>query len=192
VSTIARLTLADYDRMIQAGVFDQGRRRRLEFIRGEIRDMTPIGSQHSEIVQRLAEWSIEILRGRSIRAWVQDAIRLRTVESCPEPDLAWVIRRDYSDNQPEDDDVLLVVEVAETSLTYDTGEKAELHAAAGIADYWVVDVSARAIEVRREPVGGRYRSLKTHLGDEEVRPLAVPEVALQPSVLFESQTNAQC
>lgn len=187
MSTVARLTLADYDRMIAAGVFDHGRRRRLEFIRGEIREMTPIGPQHSEAVQRLAEWSVEALSGKNIRAWVQDAVRLRAVESRPQPDIAWVSRRDYSEGLPAAEDVLLVIEVAESSLAYDTGEKAELCAAAGIADYWVVDVAGRAIEIRRDPVGGRYRSLKTHTGDDEVHPLAMPEVALRPSALWEAK-----
>ena len=57
MSTIARLSLAEYDRMIEAGVFDQRRRRWLEFIRGEIREMTPIGSRHEVMVDKLAEWS---------------------------------------------------------------------------------------------------------------------------------------
>ncbi len=186
MSTIARLTLADYDRMIEAGVFDQGRRRRLEFIRGEIREMNPIGSPHEVIVDRLAEWSFEN-RPKS-KPWVrvQNSIGLPSLESAPEPDLAWVVRRDYSSGRPGAEDVLLVIEVAETSLAYDTGEKAELYAAAGVADYWVVDVAARVIEVRRQPAGGRYRSLKTHTGDDEVHPMAVPEVALRPSALWES------
>jgi len=187
VSTIARLTLADYDRMIEAGVFDHGLRRRLEFIRGEIREMNPIGSMHEVIVDRLNEWSLENLPKRKVWVRVQNSIGLPSLESAPEPDLAWVRRRDYSSGRPTARDVLLVIEVSESSLAYDTGEKAELYAAAGVADYWVVDVSARAIEARREPVGGRYRSLKTHTGDDEVCPLAVPEVALRPSILFESQ-----
>ena len=185
MSTIARLTLADYDRMIEAGVFDQGRRR-VEFIAGEILEMTPVGPQHSEIVQRLAEWSIGTLRGEKIRAWVQDAIRLRAVESCPQPDIAWITRRDYSQSRPTDDDVRLGIEVAETSLVYDAGEKAELYAAAGIGDYWVVDVAARAMEVRRNPLQGRYRSLRTYTGDDEVRPLALPDVSLRLSALWKN------
>ena len=187
MSTIARLTLADYDRMIEAGVFDQGRRRRLEFIRGEIREMNPIGSAHEDVVDRLNVWSTANLPEDRVRVRVQNSIGLPALETAPEPDLAWVVQRDYSRGRPTAEDVLLVIEVAETSLAYDTGEKAELYAAAGAADYWVVDVAARAIEVRREPVGGRYRSLQTRSGDDEVRPLAMPELALRPSALWESQ-----
>ena len=186
MSTVAHLTLAQYDRMIGAGVFDQRRRQRLEFVRGEIRDMAPIGSPHEEIVDRLTVWSIESLPKARVRVRVQNSIGLPTLESAPEPDLAWVVQRDYSGRRPTAEDVLLVIEVAETSLAYDTGEKAELYGAAGIGDYWVIDVAGRAIEVRREPVGGRYRSLKTFTGEEEVHPLAMPEVFLRPALLWES------
>lgn len=186
MSTLAHLTLADYDRMIEAGVFDRGRGRRLEFIRGEIREMNPIGSPHEEIVDRLAAWSFDSLPRGTIRVRVQNSIGLPGLESAPEPDLAWVVQRDYSRGRPTAEDVLLVIEVAETSLAYDTGEKAELYASAGIADYWVVDVASQAIEVHREPAGGRYRSLKTHTGDEEVRPLAMPDVVLRPTTLWKS------
>lgn len=186
MSTLAHLTVAQYDRMIQAGVFDQRQRERLEFIRGEIREMNPIGSLHEVIVDRLMEWSIESRPKSEIWVRVQNSIGIPLLESAPEPDLAWVARRDYSGGRPTAEDVLLVIEVAETSLAYDTGEKAALYAAAGIADYWVVDVAGRVIEVRRDPVAGRYRSLKTHTGDDPLSPLAVADVVLHPSTLWES------
>ncbi len=185
MSITAHLTLAQYDRMIEAGVFDQRDRRRLEFIQGEIREMVPIGSPHEEIVDRLTVWSIESLPKDRVRVRVQNSIGLPMLESAPEPDLAWVVQRDYSRGRPTAEDVLLVIEVAETSLPYDTGEKADLYAAAGIAEYWVVDLSVRVIEVRRDPVAGRYRRLHTHTGSEELRPLAMPYVAIQPSILWE-------
>jgi Uma2 family endonuclease len=170
--------------MIAAGVFDEGRRRRLEFVHGEIREMNPIGSRHEVVVDRLNEWSIRSLAEG--RAWVrvQNSIGLPGLESAPEPDLAWVARRDYSHARPTAADVLLVIEVAESSLEYDCCEKAALYAAAGIADYWIVDLIERRIEVRRDPASGRYRSVKTHAGDEQVRPLAAPEIALCPSALW--------
>ena len=145
--------------------------------------MNPIGSMHEEIVDLLNRWSIKNVPEDKIRVRVQNSIGLPALESAPEPDLAWVVERKYSDGRPIAEDVLLVIEVSDTTLAYDTGEKAELYAAAGIADYWVVDVAGQAIEVRREPVSGRYRSLKTHAGNDEVRPLATPEVALRPSAL---------
>ena len=186
MSTIAHLSLAQYDQMIAAGVFDQRERLRLEFIEGEIREMTPIGPTHEVIVDALNDWSMGSLARGKVRVRIQNSIGLLQHESAPEPDVVWVARRDYSRKRPSAADVLLLIEVADSSLAYDAGEKADLYAAAGIADYWVVNVADRSIEVRRDPVGGRYRSLKTHLGDDEVRPLAFPEVALKPASLWES------
>ena len=186
MSTIARLSLAEYDRMIVCGAFDSGRRRRIELIRGEMREMTPIGAPHEVVVDRLTEWSIKGLPDDKAWVRVQNSIGLVELESAPEPDLAWVARKDYSEHRPEERDVLLVVEVAESSLAYDCGEKANLYSAAGIRDYWVVNLIDQVIEVRRDPLGGRYRSLQTFSGDQELRPLLVPDVALRPARLFEA------
>jgi len=173
--------------MIEAGIFEPRERWHVELVRGQLLQMDEVGPVHDEIRGRLSEWSFEHVGTTKIRIRVGNSIGLPALESAPEPDLAWVVRRDYSSGRPGAEDVLLVIEVAEASLAYDTGEKAELYAAAGVADYWVVDVAARAIEVRRQPIGGRYRSLKTHTGDDEVHPLAAPEVALRPSALWELQ-----
>jgi Uma2 family endonuclease len=186
MSTIAHLTLAEYDRMIAAGVFDQRQRRRLEFIHGEIREMNPIGSRHEEIVDRLTIWSTDNLPKRKVRVRIQNSIGLPAVESAPEPDVAWVVQRDYSGGRPVAEDLLLVIEVAESSLGVDTGEKADLYAAAGIGDYWVVDVAARRIEVRREPLSGRYQFVRTYSGDDDLRPLRMPEVSLRPASLWQT------
>ena len=184
MSTIARLSLAQYDRMIEHGVFDQEGQRRIEFIRGEIREMNPIGSEHEDIVDRLTIWSAKNLPEDKVRVRVQNSIGLPECKSAPEPDIVWVASGDYARGRPTTPDVLLVIEVAETSLAYDTGEKSDLYAAAGIQDYWVVSIPDRSVEVRRDPGGGRYRSLRTFTGDEEVRPLAMPEVVLPPSMLW--------
>lgn len=185
MSTIARLSLAEYDRMIEHGVFDHGKRRRLEFIRGEIREMTPIGSLHEDVVDRLNQWSMANVPQDKVRVRIQNSITLLDVESVPEPDLAWVVQRDYSEGRPTAADVLLVIEVAESSLAYDCGEKADLYAAAGVTDYWVISLPDRSIEVRRDPGNGRYRTLHTYTGGDEVRPLAMPEIALRPSSLWQ-------
>ena len=184
MSTIARLTLAQYDRMIERGVFEQDENRRLEFIRGEIREMNPIGSLHDEVVTRLAEWSYANVSKERVRVRVQGSIGLPELESAPQPDVVWVASRDYSQRRPAGAELLLIVEVAETSLAHDCGEKADLYAAAGIADYWVVNLPDRSVEIRRDPHAGRYRSLQTFTGDDEVRPLAVPEAVLRPAMLW--------
>jgi Uma2 family endonuclease len=175
--------------MIEHGVFDRQPRQRLEFIRGEIREMTPIGPQHEEVVDRLTSWSARVLPEAGIRLRVQNSIGIPELESAPEPDVAWVTQRDYSHQRPSPRDVLLIVEVAASSLAYDTGEKAGLYAAAEIGDYWVIDLENRWVEVRRDPAAGRYRSMRAYSGDDEVRPLAWPEAVLRPAMLFGTGTD---
>ena len=186
MSTIAHLSLAEFDHMIEAGVFDHGKRQRLEFIRGEIREMTPIGSLHEVVVDRLTEWSIRNLPKGKAWVRVQNSIGLPSLGSAPEPDLTWVARRDYSSGRPTARDVLLVIEVAESSLAYDCGEKADLYAAAGITDYWVINLPGRSIEVRRQPGAEGYQSVQTHAGQHEIRPLAMPQLVLRPSMLWKT------
>ena len=170
--------------MISAGVFEAPFPRRVELINGEIREMTPIGSFHEEVVTRLGTWSARNLSEDQARVRVQCSIWLPEQETSPEPDIAWVVPRDYSQQRPTPPDVFLLIEVAETSLAYDRGEKADLYAAAGIAEYWVVDLISRVVEVRREPLAGHYRSLKTFSGSEEVRSLSFPGMVLSPAMLW--------
>ena len=82
--------------MIESGVFDRTVRRRLEFIKGEIRDTTPIGSVHEVIVDRLNEWSVRNLPEGKIWVRVQNSIGLPELQSAPEPDIAWIARRGRS------------------------------------------------------------------------------------------------
>src|SRR3712207_4046342 len=103
MSTVARLTLAEYDRMVQTGVFDN---RRIEFIQGELREMSPTGPDHEEVVDLLNEWSPDN-RPPGVRVRVQNSIGLPELESAPEPDVVWVRKRSYRSGRPLPSDVLL-------------------------------------------------------------------------------------
>ena len=179
----AKLSLEEYERMVDAGVF-AGRRRRLELIRGEIREMSPIGDPHAEVVDRLEEWGHDVTRGQRIRIRIQNAVRLPHAASSPEPDVSWVVKRSYWRRKPGPPDILLIIEVADASLEDDSGEKAVLYAGAGIRDYWVVNLRNRTIEVRRDPQADGYQSLAVFSGDEEVRPLVLPDAVLAPASLW--------
>jgi Uma2 family endonuclease len=170
--------------MVAAGVFPPRERQRLEFIRGEVREMSPIGPLHEAVVDFLNEWSVERLPKRRFWVRVQNSIAIAAADSAPEPDLCWVARRRYSHGRPEAADVLLLIEVAESSLDHDCTEKAELYAAAGIPEYWIVNILDRAIEVCRAPRDGRYQDVRSCRGQEELRPLAAPEVALRPDDIW--------
>ncbi len=184
MSTVAHFSLAQYELIVQSGAFDGKHRQRVEFIRGEIRQMTPIGTKHAAVVDRLTRLSIDLLPADRAVVRIQGTLRAAVVQSAPEPDVLWLAPKDYFQGHPEPEDVLLLVEVGESSLAGDTGEKALLYAEAGIAEYWVVDLVADCVEVFREPTATGYASRRTCRGDEEIRPLAFPDVFLRPSSFF--------
>jgi Uma2 family endonuclease len=184
MSTDVRITIDDYDRMIDAGEFEPAEEHHVELIRGEIREMSPIHPPHENAVDRLLYWSIDNCPRDKVRVRSQHSLGIPELESVPQPDLAWVRRQDYSRRRPTTADLFLVVEVSDSSLRFDRGAKADLYAEAGIADYWVVNVVAQTVEVRRNPAGGRYQSVTTARIGESVRPLAFPELELSVADLF--------
>jgi len=178
------ITLAMYDRMLAAGVFDPAEYRPLELIAGELRMMSPIGDRHADAVDWLVRWSMQAVDQTKLLLRVQNPLAIPGSESAPQPDIAWVSFRRYADRRPLPEEVSLLIEVADTSVEFDTTVKAGLYAAAGIADYWVVDLVSRAVIVFREPQSGGYESRATHRGEQVVAPLVCPQVALAPAELF--------
>jgi len=159
-----RFTRRQFDRMVEAGVF--GPEDRLELIDGSVLEMTPQSSRHAaavQLVQRALQERYE--RGYSVR--VQMPLALGP-DSSPEPNIAVVPGgpRDHRDAHPEH--AVLVVEVADTSLTLDRGRKRALYARAGIPEYWIVDLVEGAVEVCTGPAGGEYRSCAAHRGGDVV------------------------
>jgi Uma2 family endonuclease len=183
MSTDLHITCEQYDLMMRSGAFDGEHRRRVELIRGEIVPMSPIGALHEVLVDRLAEWSFLQTQRDLVWVRIQNSIGLPELESVPEPDIAWVARKDYSVQRPQAEDVHLIIEVADTSLRFDLGEKAALYAQAGVCDYWVIDVNHRRV-VFRDPDNGRYRSQETRAAGAEIRPLAFGDVSLNVTQLF--------
>jgi Uma2 family endonuclease len=191
MSTAIRITVADYDRMIAEGYFAPGpKRHRIELIDGELRPMSPIGPIHERLVDILTEWSLTNLPREAAWVRIQNSIGVPELDSAPEPDVCWVRRRDYSAGRPVPADILLVIEVSDTSLAYDRGEKANLFAAAGVADYWVVNIPSRCLEVFRQPEANRFASRQVIRTPDEVRPLAFPQAVLPVELLFPAGTPA--
>jgi len=185
MSSVAHFSLAQYELMVEAGAFDGKHHQRVEFIRGEIREMSPISPKHASIVDSLNAWSFENTDRRQVIIRIQSTARISEAKSAPEPDVLWLVKKDYSTRHPEPDEILLLIEVAESSLAEDRGEKAQLYAEAGIADYWVVNLVDDCIEVFRSPRFSGYQSHEIRRGEEEIRPLAFPDVVLRPSALFQ-------
>jgi Uma2 family endonuclease len=186
MSTIAKFTVEEYERIVTTGAFDGKNRRRVELIRGEIREMSPIGTNHADIVAWLNVWSVENAARDVAGIRVQSPLKLGPIESEPEPDLVWVLPKRYRDAHPTANDVILLIEVADSSLEYDRGEKAEIYAEAGIREYWLINIIDRTIEVRRDPRGGEYTSEQVFGAGESVSPLAVPAVPLSVDAIFGS------
>jgi Uma2 family endonuclease len=151
-----QFTVADFARMVEAGIFTEDDR--VELIDGEVRVMSPIGPRHAAIVKRLNALLTRQVADRAIVS-VQDPIQL-TDYSEPQPDLAVLRAREdfYAQAHPMPADVLLVVEVAETSLEYDREEKLPRYAQVLIPEVWLIDVERETVTQYTQPDGTRYCS----------------------------------
>lgn len=183
-ATRATFSLEHYEHLVACGAFAGEFEQRVELLWGEIVEMAPIGPPHCDDLDRLARWSFESTRGLPIRVRVQSPIRLPDAESEPEPDIAWVIERDYRDRHPNPEEVLLVIEVAESSLATDRGSKLAAYATAGIAEYWIVNLPDRVVEVCREPTGGGYANRRLLKSGDKVSPLAAADAGLDVDRVF--------
>lgn len=180
MSIAAHFTIDQYMRMIDAGVFDDRDGRRIELFRGEVLEMSPIGGRHALVVDRLTRMSIESLPSERACVRIQGPLVLPAQESRPEPDILWLKPGEYL-GDPAPADVLLLIEVADTTWMYDSREKADLYAEAGIPDYWLVNVSDNYVIVHRDPTAKGYQSRQQHRGQDELRPLKFPELLIRPA-----------
>lgn len=161
--------------MAQAGIFREDDR--VELLDGEILEMTPIGSRHAACVARLTARFSRVQANAIV--WVQNPIRL-SERSEPQPDLALLRPRPdfYSQAHPGPGDVLLVVEVAETSVEVDRDVKVPLYARAGIPEVWLVDLAGGCIEVCRKPTPQEYQEVQRVLRGQHIFPQAFPDLGI--------------
>jgi Uma2 family endonuclease len=176
------ITADEYLRMGEAGVFSP--EARLELIEGEIIEMAPIGSPHAGAVNVLTRLFVQLAGDRAVVS-VQNPLVLGD-RSVPQPDLVLLRSRadNYSRTHPAATDVLLVVEVADTTLAFDTRTKVPIYARQGVPEVWVIDLRDRAVRVYRDPSASGYKTNFRAAGDEQLAALAIPEVAIRPAALF--------
>jgi Uma2 family endonuclease len=178
-----RFTADEFEAMARTGILNEGDR--IELIDGDIVAMTSIGLPHAATVARLTR---VFVRRAGDDAIVQPHGSLRLdVSSEPQPDLVLLrYRGDFyaSDPRPTPDDVLLVVEVADSSLRYDTTVKAALYARTGYVEYWVVDLNVNRIVRHTNPVGGRYLDVGAIPADVPFAPRMVPDCQLTSADVF--------
>jgi len=159
LNPIHRIDVEQFHRMIEAGVFADGDR--VELIDGEMRDMSPIGPPHGGCTNKLTMTFAPRLAGKAIVS-IQGPLVLGDGTEVY-PDLLVLKQRDdwYRLSNPAGEDALLVIEVADSSLSFDLGVKLPKYARAGVPRYWVIDLKNRVIHDHRGPdrFGGRYRQL---------------------------------
>lgn len=179
-----RLSAQEYLRMAGTRVFRPDAR--LELIEGEIIEMAPIGSPHAGAVNTLTRLFVE-LAGKRALVSVQNPL-IVDGHSVPQPDLALLKPRadNYAATHPAAGDVLLMVEVADSTLAFDTHTKVPLYARAGIAEVWVVAVKKQVIRIYRDPAPRGYRTHLEVSGKQKASVLLLPKVAFAVSEVFPS------
>ena len=175
-----RFGIGDYEKMHEIGILAQDDR--VELIDGEIIEMSPIGDPHMAAVINLTHLLVRAV-GDGARVQVQGPVRVPP-RSVPQPDLAVLKPRSYRRAGARPADVLLVIEVADTSLRYDSTVKLRLYASAEIAGYWIVDANIETVDVYRSPSGDGYAEHRHVARGASVAPLAFPDAAISIDSIF--------
>ena len=165
-----------YDRMVEAGVLTPDDK--VELIEGQIVPQMSQNEPHA-VVTGLVGDALRVVFASGAHIRDEKPIALSDLSE-PEPDLAVVpgARRDYLDDHPKPDVILLLVEVADTSLMGDRLRKAPLYAEAMIVEYWIVNIQDCVLEVHRDPAGGTYRTKTTLAAGDTVSPVHAPDARI--------------
>ena len=179
---LRRFSTGDYLQMIEAGVL--GPSDRVELIEGIIVEMSPAGIPHNHALMMLIELFAPLV-GR-FKLAIQGTLTVAEGHVY-DPDLMLLRQRpdNYKSKLPDAADVLLVIEASESSLRRDQQVKLPVHAATGIAEYWIADLERELLLVHREPKGNTYGSIETHQGDDVVAPLAASDLTFSVRQIFD-------
>ena len=172
--TRRRFTVEEFYAMAEAGILTADER--VELLNGEIFAMAPMGAPHADITYLFDDFFKSSLRGRA-RVQVQGPLRVDD-NTLLFPDISVLrLRSDYRRHLPEPEDVLLLIEVSDSSLWRDRETKLPRYAA-GIPEVWVANVPASHIEAFSDPVDGVYQSRRIVPADGQISPIAFPDVVL--------------
>lgn len=176
-----RLTVTEYHRLGKHRIFDEDSR--IELIEGDLIAMPPIGGQHAGHLDRIAQPIFRQITQGIVR--IQSPIRLNDCSE-PEPDLTILRYRDnfYTRAHPTPADVLLIIEIADSTLRYDQDIKVPLYAKAGIPEVWLLDLINRRVAIYRYPSTDGYRQIQFPAPDEQISPSLLPELTLRIAELF--------
>ena len=168
-------TVDTFYRAVDAGIFDEPKR--LELIYGDLREKETVNPPHAITTACIAEKLRESMEQVCIRE--EKPVRLSN-DTEPLPDIVVATGRhtNYLRQHPIPQEIVLLIEVADTTVNYDTGEKARLYASSGIGDYWVVLINQRELLVLRDPTPEGYASQGRFTEDDSITPLATPEITI--------------
>jgi Uma2 family endonuclease len=176
------ITADEYERMGEAGIFPPGAR--LELIKGEIYEMSPIGSSHAACVKYLSRLLNELF-GKDFIVGTQDPIRLDDFSE-PQPDVTLLRWRDdfYRSAHPTPADVLLVLEVADTTVETDRKVKVPLYARAGIPEAWLVNIPDETVEIYSAVADDAYQVTVKRVRGEQAQSATLKELVVSVEELF--------
>ena len=185
--TRRRFTVAEYYVMADAGILAPDER--VELLDGEIIVMPPINEWHTARVNLFTNSFPPQLQGRAVVS-VQNPTRLDDASE-PQPDVMLLQWRDdfYGGRHPGPADVLLLIEVSDTTVDYDRGAKLAAYAAAGIPEVWIASRRDRRIESYADPAGDEYATVRYYEPGESISPQAFPDVVLQVDQIIPSETG---
>lgn len=177
-----RFTVSQYHAMAEVGILKEDHR--FELIAGEIWQMPPIGSAHAGGVNRLTALFTSLLGRRAVVS-VQNPAFLSDFSE-PQPDLLILRFRDdfYARKHPQPKDILLLIEVADSSLDFDRDIKAVLYARHRISEFWLRDLRNETLVVHRDPAPQGYREVKILRRGERLSPLAFPDLVIDVDSLL--------
>jgi len=178
-----RFTVDEYQRMGETGILSPGDR--VELIDGDVLAMTPIGPRHAASVDRANRMFVTTVSGDEAIVRVQGPVRL-TLYTEPEPDVALLRPRAdfYASGHPGPADILLVVEVADSSLDFDRNVKAYVYAQSGVPEYWLVNLNDGGLVRYTSPAGGAYQKLERLEPDAAVAPGLLPRCVIRAGDLL--------
>lgn len=175
-------TVEDYHKMIDAGVFAGNPN--YELIEGEIVKKMTQGDFHIACVNRLTRLFGRFYNDEFILS-VQNAVVIGDISE-PEPDIALLKFQEdfYASGKADSDDVLLLIEVSDSTVKYDRNVKTRLYAEAGVVEVWIVNLPDQIIEVYSEPKKGKYQTIEKFDKKQTISPKSLPKVNLKVSDIF--------
>jgi Uma2 family endonuclease len=179
---IRPLTVDDYHRMIETGIIPEGEH--IELISGQICNMVAKGTRHTLCTRQLFKQLLNLI-GDQADVQSQDPITLPN-NSEPEPDIVIARLRDdnYATSHPTPVDILLVIEVADSSIDFDRNTKSPIYAAAGIDEYWIVNLIDNRLEIYSQPEGDIYTNTQIVLPPRSINIPHFPEITLDLTTIF--------